>query len=197
MRRVHINAALTTLMDYCTPAVLRERRLHRRLAVHRRHRHQRLAAAVPGPEQQSSTAGRTASGTRSSPACRARPRSRSRTRRTRRSRPTPSRARSRSSTSTRTATTTSSSRPRSPTRRARRGRAGQTPGRSLPIDELLRREADRQRPVDQQRARARQEPDLHAGRLRHRPDDRGQAAPTRSCSGSAWRRSRRRTASSR
>ena len=48
MRRVNVNGQ-RTLMDYCTRPVVRERRLHRRLAVRRRHRHQRLAAAVAGP----------------------------------------------------------------------------------------------------------------------------------------------------
>ena len=65
--------------------VLRERRLHRRLAVLRQHRRQRLAAAVPGPEQQP----RRLDERRLEPGLRRRPgraaRSRSRTRRTRRS----------------------------------------------------------------------------------------------------------------
>ena len=50
-------------------AAVGQRRLHRRLQD--RHRHQRIAAAVPGAQQQASAPGRTASGTRSSPACRA------------------------------------------------------------------------------------------------------------------------------
>ncbi len=65
------------------PAV-RERRLHRRLAP--AVRHQRIAAAVAHPQQRSSAAGRTRSGTRSSRAWRALRTTRpSRTRRTRRS----------------------------------------------------------------------------------------------------------------
>ena len=49
MRRVHVNGQ-STLMDYCTGAVIRERRLHRRLGI-RRDRDQRFAAAVADPQQ--------------------------------------------------------------------------------------------------------------------------------------------------
>ena len=52
-------------------ALVRQWRVHRRLAL-RRSRHQRVAAAVLHPQQRASTAGATASGTRSSPAPRAR-----------------------------------------------------------------------------------------------------------------------------
>jgi hypothetical protein len=65
------------------PAV-RERRLHRRLAVPAS---STARSSSSSSATAASTAGRTASGTRSSPASSARPRSRSRTRRTRRSRP--------------------------------------------------------------------------------------------------------------
>ena len=99
MRRVHVNGFMT-LMDYCSAPSFASGGFiaDSQLSEHRR---QRLAAAVPRPEQQPRRPGPTASGTRSSPASRARRRSRSRTRRTRRSTRTPPRARSRSSTSTR------------------------------------------------------------------------------------------------
>ena len=45
-----------------------------------------------------------------------------------------------------------------------------------PDRRLLRREAVRQRQVDQQRARAGEEPPLHPGHLQRRPDDQGEAA---------------------
>ena len=68
LRRVNVtgNADVHGLL-HRRPAV-RQRRLHRRLED-QRHR-QRFAAAVPGPQQQHRRRGRTASGTRSSPACR-------------------------------------------------------------------------------------------------------------------------------
>ena len=73
MRRVDVNGKLT-LMDYCTAGpLLRQRRLHRRLAPDRGAHHQRLAAAVPRAQQHQSAAGPTPCGTRSSPASRERP----------------------------------------------------------------------------------------------------------------------------
>jgi hypothetical protein len=48
MRRVDVNGN-TTLMDYCTGAVVRQRRLHRRLAPGQRR--QRIAAAVADAQQ--------------------------------------------------------------------------------------------------------------------------------------------------
>ena len=177
MRRVHVNGILT-LMDYCTPA-----------------RSSPAAASSPtrsSPAASSSTArssstwsgtaasaaGRTASGTRSSPASRARPpQSLPETRRTRRS----------------TRTRSSREKPylyvdaNGQLQRLRPGAAanssgttwanGQTPGTSIPIDELLHRQADRQR---RRRSTTRcaqgKNLHLHAGRLRRRPDDQGEAA---------------------
>jgi hypothetical protein len=92
MRRVDVNGFMT-LMDYCTGPSFASGGLHRRLRP-RRHRGERLAAAVP------------------------------RHRRTRPSRRRRSRARRRSSPSTATATTPSTPRPSRPARRGRRGRAG-------------------------------------------------------------------------
>ena len=70
MRRVNINGNLTLDGLLHQRAAVGQRRLHRRLQD--RQRRQRVAAAVPGPRQQASAPGRTASGTRCSPACRAR-----------------------------------------------------------------------------------------------------------------------------
>lgn len=56
---------------------------------------------------------------------------------------------------------------------------------------VLHREAGRQRPVDQQRAGARAEPDLHAGPLRHRPDDQGEARRHDRTPAWAWRHTSR------
>ena len=119
MRRVDINGS-TTLMDYCTPAVVRERRVHRRLAVLEQHRHQRHPAAVPGAKQQlggwsNGVWNQVFAGVQGAP------RSRSRARRTRRSTRPRCRARSRSSTSTRAGASTSTSPTCSSTRRARPG----------------------------------------------------------------------------
>ena len=50
MRRVHVNG-LTDADGLLHRPVVRERRLHRRFAVRRQHRDQRLAAAVAGQEQ--------------------------------------------------------------------------------------------------------------------------------------------------
>ena len=105
---------------------VRERRLHRRLAVHRQ-RHQRLAAAVPRPEQQC----RRLEQRRLEPGLRRRPgrtgRSRSRARRTRRSPRPRRRARSRSSTSTRSGSSMSTSPTCSTTPRARPGPTARRP----------------------------------------------------------------------
>ena len=79
----------------------------------------------------------TASGTRSSPASRARPRSRSPSPPYTTLATTPASREKPSSTSTRAGATACSSRTRSTTRRARPGRTGQTPGRSIPIDEFF------------------------------------------------------------
>ena len=119
----------------------------------RQPRHQRLAAAVPGPQQQSRRLDATASGTRSSPASRARRRSRSRARRTRRSTRTPRRARSRSSTSTRSGTSTSTSPTCSSTRSGTTWANGQTPGRSIPIEHFFIAKPADSVADDQQRAR--------------------------------------------
>ena len=140
MRRVHVNG-LDDADGLLHRPVVRERRLHRRLAVRRQHRDQRLAAAVARPRTARSTAGRTASGTRSSPASSAR-------------RPSASRAtascggpyttladepgdreRRRSSTSTRPATTASSSRRRGTTPAGTTWASGPTAGCSIPIDD--------------------------------------------------------------
>ena len=52
---------------------------------------------------------------------------------------------------------------------------GSTPGSSIPIDDFFIAKPTRRRAGDQQRARARPEPDLHAGRLPPRQDDQGEA----------------------
>ena len=155
--------------------VVRERRLHRRLAVLRQHRRQRLAAAVPGPEQQR----RRLDERRLEPGLRRRRRAH--------------RAQSFPSPPYTTLATNPASREKpflyvdanERLQRLRPRRAVQLVGHDVgerpdarPLDPdrgLLHREADRQRPVDQQRALARQEPDLHAGRLRRRQDDQGEA----------------------
>ena len=151
MRRVHVNG-FTTLMDYCTAPSFASGGFIAD-SQFSRHRRQRLAAAVPGAEQQRRRLERTASGTRSSPASRARPRRRSRARRTRRSPRTPRRARSRSSTSTRTGTSTSSSPTRVQLLRARRGPTARHPATRSRSRSFFIAKPDRQRPVDQQRAR--------------------------------------------
>ena len=193
MRRVHVNGQ-TTLMDYCTRPVVRERRLHRRLGVRRQHRHQRLAAAVAGRGTARSTAGRTASGTRCSRASPARPPSasppfRTAAARTRRSRRARSRARRRTSTST----TPGQYQRLRPGRaaRLRRHDVGQRPDAGLvdPDRRLLHRRA---RPTTRTRSTARwprartssSRPASTSSTRRSRS-----SAPTPSCSVSASRRS--------
>ncbi len=71
------------------------------------------------------------------------------------------------------------------------GRTALTRGPHHPAERLLRRQAGRLGAEDQRRARARQEPAAHAGRLRHRPTASTCLRPTRSCSASATPRSPR------
>ena len=155
------------------PAV-RERRLHRRLPA--AERHQRLAAAVADPQQRGRAAGPTACGTRSSPAWSA-PRTtpRSRTRRTPRSRPPRSAARSRTCSSTAGAGTRSGCPPPSANTRGISWAAGPDAGPDHPAARLLRGQAGDSVQTINRAARPRQAPAAHPGRLRRRPQHRGQA----------------------
>ena len=178
-------------MDYCTRPVVRERRVHRRLAVHRRPS-STARSSSSWSATAASAAGPTASGTRSSPASPGAPPQ---------SFPSPPyttldhepgvareavplrrRATALSASSSPTRSSNSSG-----TTWAERPDAG-------PLDpdrELLRGQARPTASTINDALLAGQEPALHAGHLRRRPDDRGQARRTPSCSASAWRRSTR------
>ncbi len=169
------------------PAVVRQRRLHRRLP-HRGHRRQRVAAAVLHPRQP----GRRLVERRLEPGLlrrRRRPRRRGLPDRPvhdprdhpaepREAVPVP--------------------RPQGRLPGARAVRADRHPRHHLgrrpdrgphrPAHRLLRREAGRLRPGHQQPARPRQAPAAHPRRLRRGAEHRGQACRTRSCSASAWPR---------
>ena len=174
--------------------VVRERRLHRRLAVRRQHRDQRLAAAVAGQEQQPRRLverrlepgvlgrRRRAGAVLPGAAVVRRPVHHARDQPGDARGAVPLRRLAR-------AATTSSCPRRSATPSGTTWASGPTPGPSIPIDEFFIAKPTDSAADDQQRARPRREPDLHSGRLPRSTGRSRSSAPTRSCSVSASRRS--------
>ena len=186
MRRVHVNG-LHHADGLLHRPVLRQRRVHRRLDV-RRHRDQRLAAAVLRPQQHAGQLdqrrlepGLLRRGRRAGPVLPGA--GRAAVARTPRWPPPRSAARSRTSTSTAAGSTGCSSRRPARTPPAPAGRPAPPPGRSIPLSDFYVAKPVGLGAGDQQPARPRPQPAADPRGLRRRPDASRSSGPTPSCSG--------------